>query len=80
MKRRYVSVELDVVLNEGETIGQAMRSMTFGFDVSIYCTTAVGPGGGHPIVRVTGPRAQVLALLDNGGYDDLEPYTTALDL
>jgi len=80
MKRRYVSVELDVVLDEGETVDQAMYMMSFGFDVSAYCTAEVGPGGGHPLVRVTGPREQVLALLDNGGYHDLEPYAKELDL
>jgi hypothetical protein len=77
---KYVSVELDVVLDENEDLDEAVASITKGFDVSGYVTTESGPGGGHPIVRITGPRDQVLALMHKGGYHDLEPYQRTLSL
>jgi hypothetical protein len=79
MKRRYVSVELDVTLLDGETVDQAMHMLTFGFDVSARIVENAGSSG-HPVIGIAGPREQVLALMHEGGYHDLEPYAQALDL
>lgn len=73
MKNTYVSVELDTVLNEGETAQEAAETLSQGFDLTAIVTSEHGPAGGHPLIRITGPLAAVAGYLAKHGYP-LEDY------
>ena len=68
MKTTYVSVELDTVLNEGETAQEAAETLSQGFDLTAIVTSEHGPAGGHPLIRITGPLAAVAGYLAKHGY------------
>ena len=65
---KYITFELDTVLNEGETAKEAAETLSAGFDLSASVATEVGPAG-HPLIRITGPREPVIAYLVKHGYD-----------
>lgn len=67
-KLKYVTLELDTVLNEGETTQEAAKSLSQDFDLSASVAAEHGPAGGHPLIRITGPRAEVLRYLVRYGY------------
>lgn len=68
MKLRYVTLELDTVLDEGETAEQAVETLSQGFDISASVAAEHGPAGGHPLIRITGPRLEVIRYLTKHGY------------
>jgi hypothetical protein len=68
VKLRYVMLELDTVLGEGETAEQAAETLSQGFDLSASVAAEYGPGGGHPLIRITGPRLEVIKYLAKHGY------------
>lgn len=79
MKTTYVSVELDTVLNDGETAQEAAETLSQGFDLTAIVTSEHGPGGGHPLIRITGPIAAVAGYLAQHGYP-LEDHLPAAQL
>jgi hypothetical protein len=68
VKLRYVTLELDTVLDEGQTAAEAAETLAAGFDVSASVAAEHGPGGGHPLIRITGPRLEVIRYLNWYGY------------
>lgn len=67
MQAKYVTLELDTVLNPDETAQEAAETMSKGFDLSATVAAEVGPAG-HPLIRITGPRAEVINYLVKHGY------------
>lgn len=72
-------VDLDVVVNEGETIEVVCSELATGLLIQHSVLIDAGPGGGWPVVRFTGPRGQLDELLNryNGvpGAFDPSPWT-----
>lgn len=64
-----VTVEIDFVMERGETIDSAMTSMVTGHDVSLELVTEAGPAGGNPLGKVIGSRHAVREFLDANGYE-----------
>lgn len=73
---RYVVVELDVVLDPDETLESMVNGFADGHDVTVQLLKAVGPAGGHPLVMVVGPRAEVIKVMEHGAYP-LDDYGLA---
>ena len=64
---KYVTLELDTALNEGETAQEAAQTLSEGFDLTATVAAEVGPAG-HPLIRITGPRTEVISYLVKHGY------------
>jgi hypothetical protein len=60
---RVHSIDLDVVLNEDETIEDACADMTTDILVTHTVLMAHGPAG-HPFIRFMGTRAALTTLLE----------------
>lgn len=62
-----MKIELDTVvdpLSEGLKTADVVQSMIEDYpDVTFRIVTEHGPGGGHPVIRYRGPRAQVAAMV-----------------
>lgn len=69
------TIELDIV-NESEALDVILPRMTEGYDGITYSVVTLdGPGGGWPLVRFTGPRNSIQAMLDNEYVGDpIETY------
>lgn len=64
------TIELDVVVFDGETIEEAAAAVIGKFDITWKVTTEHGPGGGHPIIAFSGEATELEKLLHS--YDPAE--------
>lgn len=63
------TIELDTVINEGESAQGVIAELTQGTDVVGEVVTMNGPAGGNPVVRYTGTEDELIKVAWRYGED-----------
>lgn len=71
---RVAVIEIDVVVER--TLRKEMRQLLHGTSCTYTVVTEHGPGGGHPVVRVSGPTTEVRYVAEERYMCDLEELLT----